>query len=61
MLVNLFTAVKGYGVPVTLREFLDLLSALEKKLVFANWEEFSYTNIRAHEAPLHRVFRVVGG
>tara|TARA_B100000424_G_C22833244_1_gene445001 strand:+ start:278 stop:418 length:141 start_codon:yes stop_codon:yes gene_type:complete len=33
MLVNLFTAVKGYGVPVTLREFLDLLSALEKKLV----------------------------
>ena len=42
MLVNLFTAVKGYGVPVTLREFLDLLSALEKKLVFANWEEFYY-------------------
>ena len=42
MLVNLFTAVNGYGVPVTLREFLDLLSALEKKLVFANWEEFYY-------------------
>ena len=38
MLVNLFTAVKGYGVPVTLREFLDLLSALENWF-FANWEE----------------------
>ena len=42
MLVNLFTAVKGYGVPVTLREFLDLLTALEKRLVFANWNDFYY-------------------
>ena len=40
MLVNLFNTVKGYGVPVTLREFLDLLTALDKKLIFADWNDF---------------------
>ena len=42
MLVNLFNTVKGYGVPVTLREFLDLLTALDKKLIFADWNDFYY-------------------
>ena len=42
MLVNLFNTVKGYGVPVTLQEFLDLLTALDKKLIFADWNDFYY-------------------
>ena len=40
MLVNLFNTVKSYGVPVTLREFLDLLNGLDQKLVFADWNNF---------------------
>ena len=32
MLINLFNTVRAYGVPVSLKEFLDLLKALEKNL-----------------------------
>ena len=42
MLVNLFNTVKSYGVPVTLREFLDLLNGLEQKFVFADWNKFYF-------------------
>ena len=42
MLINLFNTVRAYGVPVSLKEFLDLLKALEKQLVFANWNDFYF-------------------
>ena len=42
MLINLFNTVRAYGIPVSVREFLDLLNALEKKIVFADWNEFYY-------------------
>ena len=42
MLINLFNTLKDTGVPCTLRELLDLLNALEKRLVFANTEEFYF-------------------
>ena len=35
MLINLFSTVRNYGVPATLKEFLDLLKALDKNLAFA--------------------------
>ena len=40
MLINLFNTVRAYGIPVSLKEFLDLLRALEKNLVFASWDDF---------------------
>ena len=42
MLINLFNTLKDTGVPVTLRELLDLLTALDKRLVFANTDEFYF-------------------
>ena len=42
MLINLFNTVRAYGIPASVREFLDLLNALEKKIVFADWNEFYY-------------------
>ena len=42
MLINLFNTLRAYGVPVSLKEFLDLLRGLEKKLVFANWNDFYF-------------------
>ena len=42
MLINLFNTVRAYGVPVSLKEFLDLLKALEKNLVFADWNDFYF-------------------
>ena len=42
MLINLFNTVRAYGVPVSLKEFLDLLKALEKQLVFADWNDFYF-------------------
>ena len=42
MLINLFNTLRSYGIPVSLREFLDLLNALEKKIIFADWNEFYY-------------------
>ena len=40
MLINLFNTFRAYGIPVSLKEFLDLLGALEKNLVFASWDDF---------------------
>lgn len=40
MLLNLFDTLRRYGVPVTIGEFLDLLQALDKNLVFAEQEKF---------------------
>lgn len=42
MLLNLFDTLRRYGVPVTIGEFLDLLQALDKNLVFAEQERFYY-------------------
>ena len=42
MLINLFNTLRETGVPCTLRELLDLLNALDKRLVFANTEEFYF-------------------
>ena len=42
MLINLFNTLKDTGVPCTLRELLDLLTALDKRLVFANTDELYF-------------------
>ncbi len=42
MLIGFFQEVRNANVPVTLREFLDLIDALENNLVFADMEEFYY-------------------
>ena len=42
MLVSFFQELRTARVPATLREFLDLLGALENNLVFADMEEFYY-------------------
>ena len=40
MLVNFFQGLKDGGVPVTPRELLDLLAAMNKQLVFGSIEDF---------------------
>lgn len=40
MLIQFFFALREAKVPVTIREFLDLLNALENGLVYANVDEF---------------------
>ena len=40
MLVNFFQGLKDGGVPVTPRELLDLLAAMNKQLVFGNIDDF---------------------
>lgn len=40
MLVNFFQALKDGGVPVTPRELLDLLAAMNKQLVFGSIDDF---------------------
>lgn len=40
MLVNFFHGLKDAGIPVTTRELLDLLSAMEQHLVFADMDGF---------------------
>jgi len=42
MLIEFFQEVRAAKVPATVKEFLDLLNAIEKKLVFANIDEFYY-------------------
>ena len=42
MLTQFFYCLKQFGVPVSIREHLDLLGALDKHLVFSNNEEFYY-------------------
>lgn len=40
MLIEFFLILKQYQVPVSLREHLDLLDALDKEIVYADWEAF---------------------
>ena len=42
MFISLFNTLKSTGVPCTLRELLDLIGAVDKKLAFANMEDFYY-------------------
>ncbi|PID47765.1 MAG: hypothetical protein CSB47_00205 [Proteobacteria bacterium] len=42
MLTNLFYTLKSHGVPVSIREHLDLLAALDANLVLADTEAFYY-------------------
>jgi uncharacterized protein with von Willebrand factor type A (vWA) domain len=42
MLLNLFTELRAAQVPVSLREWLDLLKTLEQRVVFADMDEFYY-------------------
>ncbi len=40
MLINFFLTLRKYKVPVTIRELLDVLSAMEQKLVYADVDDF---------------------
>lgn len=40
MLINFFFGLKNAGIPVTIRELLDLIAALKSHLVFANLDDF---------------------
>ena len=40
MLVNFFHVLKDTGVPVTPRELLDLLEAMEQRLAFGDMDDF---------------------
>ena len=42
MLLNFFQTLRRQGLPVTIRELSDLITALEHHIVFANMEEFYY-------------------
>lgn len=42
MLIDFFLEVRRVGVPASLREFLDLTEALQKRLAFADLEDFYY-------------------
>lgn len=42
MLVNLFYCLKQHGVPVSIREHLDLIAALDADLAFADQEQFYF-------------------
>ena len=42
MLIKFFQAVRAAKVPASLKEFLDLMHALEQKIVFTNIDEFYY-------------------
>jgi uncharacterized protein with von Willebrand factor type A (vWA) domain len=40
LLINFFHVLKDSGVPVTPRELLDLLEAMEQRLAFADIDDF---------------------
>ncbi len=42
MLINLFNTVKSSGVPCSLRELLDLIAALDAKIVHADMNDFYF-------------------
>lgn len=42
MLIDFFFKLREYKIPVSLRELLDLLNALEKQVIFADTESFYY-------------------
>ena len=50
MLINFFQAVRDARVPATLKEFLDLMHALDEHLVFADLDAFYYlSRLRSEE------------
>src|SRR5688572_18677874 len=42
MLIEFYLKLKAGGVPVSIREFLTLLEALEKRVIFGSFEDFYY-------------------
>jgi uncharacterized protein len=40
MLINFFLTLKKYKVPVSLRELMDLIEAMQQRLVYANVDDF---------------------
>lgn len=42
MLINFFNLLRTAGIPVSIRELLDLLNALSERLAFADVDEFYY-------------------
>ena len=40
MLINFFLTLRRYNVPVTIRELMDLLGAMKKRIVYSNIDEF---------------------
>jgi len=42
MFISLFNTLKATGVPCSLRELLDLIAAVDKRLAFANMNEFYF-------------------
>ena len=42
MFISLFNTLKATGIPVSLRELLDLIAAVDKRLAFANMNEFYF-------------------
>ncbi len=40
MLINFFLTLRRYRVPVTLRELMDLLAALDKQIVYGSMDDF---------------------
>jgi hypothetical protein len=42
MLISFFQILRSAGIPVTLKELLDLMAAFEVNLVFANMDEFYF-------------------
>ena len=42
MFISLFNTLKSTGVPCSLRELLDLIGAVDKKLAFADMQDFYY-------------------
>ena len=40
MLINFFLTLRRYKVPVTIRELMDLIGALDKRLVYSNVDDF---------------------
>jgi uncharacterized protein with von Willebrand factor type A (vWA) domain len=42
MLINFFYGLRKFGVPVTIKELLDLLNALQSHLIFASIDDFYF-------------------
>ena len=42
MFISLFNTLKATGIPCSLRELLDLIAAVDKRLAFANMNEFYF-------------------
>ena len=40
MLINFFLTLRRYKVPVTIRELMDLIGALDKRIVYSNVDDF---------------------